>query len=70
MVVFCTVQCHNFEMDQGGMKMQLTQIQKLMQVYDPELYTYLGMLLPHCSPDMTFMVDWALKTNYLPRLQP
>jgi hypothetical protein len=33
-------------MDQGGMKKQLNEIQKLMQVYDPELYTYLGT--PHC----------------------
>lgn len=33
--------CHNFEMDQNGMKVQLSQIHKLMQVYDPELCAYL-----------------------------
>ena len=38
-------------MDQGGMKKQLTQIQKLMQVYDPELYTYLGTMLLHSQAD-------------------
>ncbi|KAK7107602.1 TBC1 domain family member 15-like isoform X2 [Littorina saxatilis] len=49
--------CTNFEMDQGGMKMQLTQIQKLMQVYDPELYTYLES---HDSGNFYFCFRWIL----------
>lgn len=35
-------QCDNFEMDQAGMKTQLSQIHKLMQFVDPELCSYLG----------------------------
>lgn len=35
-------QCDNFEMDQAGMKIQLSQIHKLMQFVDPELCSYLG----------------------------
>ncbi|KAL8575545.1 hypothetical protein ACOMHN_059609 [Nucella lapillus] len=49
--------CQNFEMDQGGMKKQLTQIQKLMQVYDPELYTYLES---HDSGNFYFCFRWIL----------
>lgn len=49
--------CHNFEMDQGGMKSQLTQIQKLMQVYDSELYTYLES---HDSGNFYFCFRWIL----------
>lgn len=36
------LQCDNFEMDQAGMKIQLSQIHKLMQFVDPELCSYLG----------------------------
>lgn len=49
--------CHNFEMDQDGMKRQLTQIQKLMQVYDSELYTYLES---HDSGNFYFCFRWIL----------
>ncbi|KAK7494859.1 hypothetical protein BaRGS_00013986 [Batillaria attramentaria] len=49
--------CQNFEMDQGGMKQQLTQIQKLMQVYDSELYTYLES---HDSGNFYFCFRWIL----------
>lgn len=40
-IIFFT-QCDNFEMDQAGMKTQLSQIHKLMQFVDPELCSYLG----------------------------
>ena len=39
---FLWKQCDNFEMDQAGMKVQLSQIHKLMQFVDPELCSYLG----------------------------
>lgn len=42
MKLFFFTQCDNFEMDQAGMKTQLSQIHKLMQFVDPELCSYLG----------------------------
>lgn len=41
-IIFFFTQCDNFEMDQAGMKTQLSQIHKLMQFVDPELCSYLG----------------------------
>ncbi|XP_005104242.1 TBC1 domain family member 15 isoform X2 [Aplysia californica] len=49
--------CHNFEMDQNGMKVQLSQIHKLMQVYDPELCAYLES---HDSGNFYFCFRWIL----------
>ncbi|XP_046581364.1 TBC1 domain family member 15-like isoform X1 [Haliotis rubra] len=48
---------HNFEMDQNGMKVQLSQIHKLMQVYDPELCNYLE---GHDSGNFYFCFRWIL----------
>ncbi|XP_041352062.1 TBC1 domain family member 15-like isoform X2 [Gigantopelta aegis] len=49
--------CGNFEMDQNGMKVQLAQIHKLMQVYDPELCNYLES---HDSGNFYFCFRWIL----------
>ncbi|GFO47229.1 TBC1 domain family member 15 [Plakobranchus ocellatus] len=49
--------CHNFEMDQNGMKVQLSQIHKLMQVQDPELCAYLEA---HDSGNFYFCFRWIL----------
>ncbi|ESO85851.1 hypothetical protein LOTGIDRAFT_221303 [Lottia gigantea] len=49
--------CGNFEMDQNGMKVQLSQIHKLMQVYDPELCHYLES---HDSGNFYFCFRWIL----------
>ncbi|BFZ25230.1 hypothetical protein BsWGS_28269 [Bradybaena similaris] len=49
--------CHNFEMDQSGMKLQLSQIHMLMQVYDPELCAYLE---GHDSGNFYFCFRWIL----------
>ncbi|PVD28662.1 hypothetical protein C0Q70_11256 [Pomacea canaliculata] len=49
--------CHNFEMDQGGMKSQLADLHKLMQVFDPELCTYLES---HDSGNFYFCFRWIL----------
>ncbi|CAG5121313.1 unnamed protein product, partial [Candidula unifasciata] len=49
--------CHNFEMDQTGMKLQLSQIHILMQVYDPELCAYLES---HESGNFYFCFRWIL----------
>ncbi|KAH9508635.1 hypothetical protein Btru_049488 [Bulinus truncatus] len=49
--------CHNFEMDQNGMKVQLSQIHKLMQVFDPELCSYLES---HDSGNFYFCFRWIL----------
>lgn len=43
-------QCDNFEMDQAGMKTQLSQIHKLMQFVDPELCSYLGRFVVFKTP--------------------
>ncbi|BFZ09532.1 hypothetical protein BsWGS_12572 [Bradybaena similaris] len=49
--------CHNFEMDQNGMKVQLSQIHKLMQICDPELCAYLES---HDSGNFYFCFRWIL----------
>lgn len=49
--------CHNFEMDQNGMKVQLSQIHKLMQIQDPELCSYLEA---HDSGNFYFCFRWIL----------
>uniref|UniRef100_A0A0B6ZN35 TBC1 domain family member 15 n=1 Tax=Arion vulgaris TaxID=1028688 RepID=A0A0B6ZN35_9EUPU len=49
--------CHNFEMDQKGMKLQLSQIHMLMQVFDPELCAYLES---HDSGNFYFCFRWIL----------
>lgn len=48
-IIFFT-QCDNFEMDQAGMKTQLSQIHKLMQFVDPELCSYLGRFVVFKTP--------------------
>lgn len=49
--------CDNFEMDQAGMKTQLSQIHKLMQFVDPELCSYLES---HDSGNFYFCFRWLL----------
>ncbi|KAJ8315023.1 hypothetical protein KUTeg_007173 [Tegillarca granosa] len=49
--------CTNFEMDQKGMKVQLSQIHKLMQFVDPELCNYLES---HDSGNFYFCFRWLL----------
>ncbi|GFN95907.1 TBC1 domain family member 15, partial [Plakobranchus ocellatus] len=44
-------------MDQNGMKVQLSQIHKLMQVQDPELCAYLEA---HDSGNFYFCFRWIL----------
>ena len=39
---FLRLQQGNFEMDQEGMKLQLNQLNQLLQVVDRSLYNYLG----------------------------
>lgn len=50
------VQKHNFLRDQSGMKKQLSTLQQLISVMDPELYRHLGMLQRTmvASPDLRY----------------
>ena len=43
-ICYLFVQCHNFDMDQAGMKKQLLQLNTLLRFLDPGLHNYLGML--------------------------
>jgi hypothetical protein len=44
-----TEQESNFLRDQSGMKRQLSTLQKLIGVMDPELYAHLGESWPHSA---------------------
>ncbi|XP_064628658.1 TBC1 domain family member 15-like isoform X2 [Lineus longissimus] len=48
---------HNFEMDQQGMKTQLSQLHTLVQFLDPQLCNYLES---HDSSNMYFCFRWLL----------
>ncbi len=42
-------QKQNFLRDQSGMKKQLSTLQQLISVMDPELYRHLGMMVSHVT---------------------
>lgn len=56
-VGFMNKVCTNFEMDQAGMKSQLSQIHHLLSVTEPQLANYLDR---HDSGNMFFCFRWLL----------
>lgn len=54
---FMELVCHNFEMDQAGMKKQLAEAHTLVKFLDPELCNYLES---HDSSNMFFCFRWLL----------
>jgi len=63
------LQGSNFEMDQEGMKTQLSQLNMLVQIMDRKLYDYLGKFEHDClwltifpCPQFAYIITMALSS--------
>lgn len=56
-LIACMFQFRNFDMDQAGMKKQLSQLHTLLAAIEPELSVYLDQ---HDSGNMFFCFRWLL----------